>query len=125
MAEITSPNGAASPSTVTKQTAWRIALIVVGVVGLVFCFIASTSHFTTTVTEKIPNAAGVLTESKQTLSTEAFPEALGSALLGASLILIVLGAMYSRITKISGPGGISLEFSNAEKQGATDAVAAR
>jgi hypothetical protein len=71
-------------------------------------------------TTKVTEPGGVIT------TTDApFSESVGSTLLGAGVLLVLAGAFFNRVSKITGPGDIAVEFSPDEKDAAAKAVAAR
>ena len=102
-------------------TAWapaRLGLLVVGIVLAIVYVILLTVQTTSTVTEKGPTGNIIKTTDTEAL----YPEATSSVVIGAAVLLLIVAALYNRITKITGPGGIAVEFSSIEKKQASEAV---
>lgn len=100
----------------------RMVLLAIGMVGAIAYVVVITSvRVTTTVTEALQ--AGTDVPTKVTKTSQPLGETTSSAMLGAVLVLLLAGAFYSRIKKITGPGGVAVEFNPDEKEAAADAVA--
>jgi len=97
----------------------RIGLLVAGLVLVVVYVVLLLIRTTSTVTEK--GANGAIT--KITETKDLYPETTSSVVVGAAILMIIVAGFYNRITKITGPGGIAIEFQSSEKKGAADAVA--
>ena len=101
-----------------ETTAWRILFAVLGI-GVLFFSIALIFFWdaTSTVVEATP-VAGLpgLTETKRTTTTSPMSDELSASVLGFTLVLLLVAAYFNRITKITGPGGISADLSSNQKE---------
>lgn len=118
------PTVASSPAVdvPVRSTGWRGLLLAAGVAALV-AYVAAIAVIRVTSTQTEGLQPGATLPTKITTTTQPLGDTVTSALLGAAVILMIAGAFYDRIKKVTGPGGIVVEFDSEEKEAAAAAVA--
>jgi hypothetical protein len=119
VARVVAANGTASPSHQLRGPALMLVVLGAAVLAANMAIVLFGTS-TTKVTE-----IGGAQPNKETTTVAPFSESVSSTLLGAGVLLVLAGAFFSRVSKITGPGDVAVEFSPDEKGAAAEAVAAR